>query len=308
MESVHSLQVTDRNGILLREFLNDQHGRGQWRPLSSISPFLQHATIAVEDQRFRFHPGVDPPAVLRALWHNIKTGSLRAGGSGITQQVIRNVYHHPRTLPYKVLEAWYAFRLERMMSKDEILEQYVNRAPYGNQLFGVEAASRYYFQKPALNLSLAEAAFLVALPNAPSLLNPYQNFSGVLKRQRYVLQKVFQRGYASEEEYTRALLQPVRIVPPDINFRAPHAVEMAVTKVQPDPAVSTIQTTIDYPLQQKLQLVVRNQLKQLAKKNVSNAAVVVIENSTGAIRALVGSADYFDYEHQGQVNGALALR
>ncbi|MBI3006610.1 MAG: transglycosylase domain-containing protein, partial [Ignavibacteriales bacterium] len=189
-----------------------------------------------------------------------------------------------------------------------ILEQYVNRAPYGNQLFGVEAASRHYFQKPALNLSLAEAAFLVALPNAPSLLNPYQNFSGVLKRQRHVLQKVFQRGYASEEEYTRALLQPVRIVPPDINFRAPHAVEMAVTKVQPDPGVSTIRTTIDYPLQQKLQLVVRNQLKQLAKKNVSNAAVVVIENSTGAIRALVGSADYFDDEHQGQVNGALALR
>ncbi|MBI4429130.1 MAG: penicillin-binding protein 1C [Ignavibacteriales bacterium] len=307
-ESVHSLQVTDRNGILLREFLNDQQGRGQWRPLSSISPFLQQATIAVEDKRFWYHPGVDPLAVLRALGQNIKTGSLKSGGSGITQQVIRNVYHHPRTLSHKILEAWYAFRLEWMMSKDEILEQYLNRAPYGNQLFGVEAASRHYFQKPASNLSLAEAAFLAALPNAPSLLNPYENLAGVLERQKHVLQKMLELGLASQDEYERARVQPLRIVPPSVNFRAPHAVEMAVARLQPGEGVSALRTTIDYPLQQKLQLVVRNQLQQLARKNVSNATVVVIENSTGAVRALVGSANYFDREHQGQVNGALALR
>ncbi|MGB2867005.1 MAG: penicillin-binding protein 1C [Bacteroidota bacterium] len=306
--SVHSLRVTDCNGILLREFLNDQQGRGQWRPLSALAPFLQQATIAAEDKRFRIHPGVDPLAITRAVIQDIVHGSMRSGGSGITQQVIRNVYHHPRTILYKLLEAWYALRLERMMTKDEILEQYLNRAPYGNQLFGAEAAARYYFQKPAENLSIAESAFLAALPNAPSKLNPYVNFPAVKSRQQLVLRRTFDQKRLSQEEYDRAREQPIVIAPPEVNFRAPHAVEMAVDQFRGYPEISTLRTTIDYPLQQRLQLVVRNQLSHLEKKHVTNAAVVVIENSTGAVRALIGSADFFDEEHEGQVNGSLALR
>lgn len=307
-ESVHSLRVTDRNGVLLREFLNDQHGRGQWRPLSEIARDLQEATIAVEDKRFRLHPGVDPVAVIRAVVQNLGSGSLKSGGSGITQQVIRNVYHHPRTIAYKILEAWYSLRLERMMSKEEILEQYLNRAPYGNQLFGVEAASRHYFQKSARNLSLAESALLAALPNAPSFLNPYINFPAVMKRQKSVLRFMREQERISEDEYLRAVAQPIILIPPEGNFRAPHAVEMAAVEVRRFPEVALVQTTIDYPLQQKLQQLVRNQLTQLVKKNVTNASIVVIENRTGDIHALVGSANYFDSDHSGQVNGALALR
>ena len=306
--SVHSLQVTDRNGFLLREFLNDQQGRGQWRPLSEIAGDLQEATIAVEDKRFRAHPGVDPLAIVRAVVQNVKSGSLKSGGSGITQQVIRNVYHHPRTFAFKMLEGWYALRLEQMMSKNEILEQYLNRAPYGNQLFGVEAASRHYFQKSALNLSLAESALLAALPNAPSLLNPYTNFPAVMKRQKSVLRFMREQERISEDEYLRAVAQPIILIPPDVNFRAPHAVEMAAAEALRFPEIASVYTTIDYPLQQKLQLLVRNQLTQLTKKKVTNAAVVVIENATGNVLALVGSANYFDNEHNGQVNGALALR
>lgn len=306
--SVHSLRVTDCNGILLREFLNDQQGRGQWLPLSALAPSLQQATIAAEDKRFRIHPGVDPLAVGRAVVQNITHGSMHSGGSGITQQVIRNVYHHPRTLIYKALEAWYALRLERMMTKDDILEQYLNRAPYGNQLFGAEAAARYYFQKPAANLSIAESAFLAALPNAPSKLNPYVNFPGVRSRQQLVLRRMLDQQCISRQEYDRAREQPILITPPEVNFRAPHAVEMAIGQFPGYPELPALRTTIDYPLQQKLQLVVRNQLSHLQRKHVTNAAVVVIENSTGAIRVLIGSADYFDDEHDGQVNGALALR
>src|SRR3990172_7649155 len=101
-ETVHSLRVVDRNGIVLREYLNDLQGRGQWKALAEFSPALVSATIAVEDRRFRYHPGVDPLAVLRALKENIRAGKARSGGSTITQQVIRNVYHHPRTFLMKM--------------------------------------------------------------------------------------------------------------------------------------------------------------------------------------------------------------
>lgn len=307
-ESVHSLRVYDCNGILLREFLNDQEGRGQWKPLSNIAPDMVNATIAIEDRRYWRHPGVDPLAIVRAVAQDIKAVGMKVGGSTITQQVIRNIYHRPRTVVSKALEAWQALRLERMMTKNEILEQYFNRAPYGNQLTGIEAASRYYFQKPASDLSLAEAAFLAGLPNAPTSLNPYQNLSSTLQRQKVVLRRMLEQKLVSRASYDRAVLQPVRLTPPEVNFRAPHAVEMAEEEFSDRPDVAAITLTIDFPLQQNIQWALRSHLEQLKRKNVSNAAVVVIENKTGAIRALVGSAIFFDESTQGQVNGATALR
>ncbi len=307
-ESIHSLRVFDRNGILLREFLNDQEGRGQWKPLYLIAPEMVNATISVEDRRFWYHPGVDPIAIVRAVYEDIKAGGMKVGGSTMTQQVIRNIYHRPRTLYNKMVEAWLALRLERMMTKKEILEQYLNRAPYGNQLTGIEAAARYYFQKPASDLSLAEAAFLAGLPNAPSSLNPYQNYNATLQRQRIVLRRLLDQHLVSRDEYDRALLQPVQLTPPEVNFRAPHAVQMAEEQVGHRPDVASVSLTIDYPLQQNIQWALRSHLAQLKRKNVTNAAVVVIDNGTGAIRALVGSADFFDEKIEGQVNGATALR
>ena len=307
-ESVHSLRVVDRNGILLREYLNDQHGRGQWKALSDLSPALLNATLAVEDKRFHYHPGVDPLAILRAGITNIRAGKARSGGSTITQQVIRNVYHHPRTLVSKVVEAWYALRLERMMSKNEILEQYLNRVPYGNQLTGAEAASRFYFDKPARDLSLAEAAFLAGLPNAPSFLNPYSNREQAQKREQRILQTMLEQEIISAEEYSRAAEQQIVVVPPEVNFRAPHVVEMAAAEAGRFAAAVKVHTTIDYPLQQSVQWLLKGHLEQLKKKNVTNAAAVVIENRTMKVLALIGSADYFNSNIQGQVNGAVARR
>lgn len=307
-QSVHSLRVYDRNGILLREFLNDEEGRGQWKPLSAIAPDMLNATIAVEDRRYWHHPGVDPLAIIRAVYENIKAGGMKVGGSTITQQVLRNIYHRPRTIVNKAVEAWQALRLERMMTKNEILEQYLNRAPYGNQLTGIEAASRYYFQKPASNLSLAEAAFLAGLPNSPTSLNPYQNLKATLQRQKIVLHRMLDQDLVSQDAYDRATLQPVQLTPPEVNFRAPHAVQMAEAQFHDRPDVASIALTIDYPLQQNIQWALRSHLAQLKRKNVTNAAVVVIENKTGAIRALIGSADFFNQDIEGQVNGATALR
>jgi penicillin-binding protein 1C len=306
-QSVQSLCIKDRNGIVLREFLNDEQGRGQWKSLLSIAPSLQLATVAVEDKRFYSHGGFDPIAILRSVIDNIRAMQFRSGGSTITQQVIRNVYHRPRTLRSKIIELWDAVRLECMFSKEEILEQYLNRAPYGNQLFGIEAAARWYFAKPAIDLSLAESAFLAALPNAPSYLNPSKNASDALIRQRIILQRMLAQRKISQDEYERAIVQPVQLVSPETHFRAPHVAEM-IEAMHPQTENGSVRTTIDYPLQQQVQWFMRGHLKKLAKKNVHNAAVVVIDNRTGEIRALVGSVDFFDVVHNGQVNGVTSLR
>jgi penicillin-binding protein 1C len=229
-ESIHSLKVLDRNGKILREYLNDEQGRGEWIPKVKISQYVIDATLVVEDKRFYSHPGIDPIAIARALYENIFL-SARTGGSTVTQQMIRTIYHYPRTLKYKILEAWYALRLERMMSKEEILEQYFNRAPYGNQLNGIQAAAKYYFNKPASELSIAEAAFLSALPNAPTLLNPYKNYDETVKRQKKILRRMLEEQYITESEYKRAVQQPIPVVTPDKKFKAPHAVELVYTQV-----------------------------------------------------------------------------
>jgi len=306
--SVHSLHVVDRNGIVLREFLNDQEGRGEWKSLTEIPQVVQDATIAVEDRRFAMHPGIDIMAVGRAFVENMKAGRFVSGGSSITQQVIRNVYRHPRSPGYKVLEGWYALRLERMFSKNEILEQYLNRAPYGNQLFGIEAASRQYFGKRARDLTLAEAAFLSGLPNAPSLLNPYKNLPTAVTRQHMVLKRMLDQGKIQEEEYHRALIQPLGIRSVQASFRAPHVAEMASAHVAEIPRAFVVETTLDYALQSNIEWLIKGHLRSLEKKNVTNASVVVIDNASGEVRVLVGSADYFDDVHEGQVNGALSYR
>ncbi len=305
--SVQSLRVVDRSGIVLREFPNDKQGHGQWVPLSAVAASMQEATIAVEDRRFYAHPGIDPVAIVRSVIDNARALRFRSGGSTITQQVVRNVYNRPRTLATKLAEMWEALRLERMYSKAEILEQYLNRAPYGNQLFGVESASRWYFGKPARDLSLAESAYLAGLPNSPTALNPHRNPLPALARQSRVLRRLLDQGKITAEEYGRASAQPIQVIPPEAHFKAPHVAEM-IGAMGYGPAEGTIRTAIDYPLQAQVQWIMRGHLKKLLPRNVHNAAAVVLENSTGEIRALVGSADFFDSTHQGQVNGATARR
>lgn len=305
--SVHSFRVIDRNGILLREYLNDREGRGQWRSLDRIAPSLLRAIVAAEDHRFESHPGVDPFAIVRAAWGNLTT-SRRSGASTITQQVVRAIRPRERSLPSKLVEAWDALRLERTVSKDRILEQYLNRAPFGNQLFGAEAASQHYFGKPAADLSLAEAATLAALPNAPSLLNPYRDPGLVLRRRDRVLRRMLELNSAEPDEVERALAQPMTFRAPEANFRAPHAVEYLREMLHDRAEVSEVRSTIDARMHSTIQAIMRSQLGSLAERHVTNAAVVVIEHATGAVRVMAGSANYFDEEHDGQVNGALALR
>jgi penicillin-binding protein 1C len=307
---VVSLRITDRSGRLLREVLSDEGGRCRWVGLADISPFLLQATVASEDKSFFAHPGVDVTAVIRAFVQNLRSRRVVSGASTITQQVVRNIWHFRRNLPAKVREAWLAVRLDHTLSKEGILLQYLNRISYGNQAFGIEAAARQYFDKPASRLSLAESAFLAAVPRAPTVLNPYRNFAGVKRRQEEILRRMRDLGYVDDASLRRALQELVETRPAEEKFQAPHFCDwiLAGVPAAERPGIAEIRTTLDAPLQAKVEALIRNSLARLEKKGVTNAAAIVLDNRNGDILAMAGSRDFFDAAHDGQVNGALAPR
>ena len=303
-----SPRVTSREGVpLLAAVARDE----QWRlpvPLAEIDPRLVAATIAVEDERFHRHRGVDPPAVLRAVGQNLFAGEIVSGASTITMQLCRLLEPRPRTYRSKAIESFRALQLERRLSKDQILTEYLNRAPYGGNLVGVEAAARRYFGKSAAALSLAECALLAGIPQGPSILRPDRAPERAKRRRETVLWRMATEGVITTEEARRAAEEPIDIRPldstglgPGSSNRglAPHAAWWAVAQ---EPAGG--QTTIDAAMQHALTAVIAESLRPPAGSEV---AAVVIEVSTGAIRALVGSESFGD-EGDGWVNGATSLR
>jgi penicillin-binding protein 1C len=307
---VISLRIEDRNGILLREVLSDEGGRCRWLGLADIPPLLIQATIAAEDRHFFLHHGVDGLSIIRALWQNIRQRQIVSGASTITQQLVRNLYPGRRNYLSKVREVWLAIRLERTLSKKEILVQYLNRISYGNQAYGIEAAASLYFDKPARHLSLAEATFLAAIPRAPTMLNPYRSLEAVKKRQRDILAKMHNRGMISLSEMGRARSEHLQILQARERFRAPHFCEFVLGRIPTEKkrALSTVRTTLDYGLQEKIEILVKNYLDSVADRGITNGALIVMDNEAGEILAMAGSKDFFDELHDGQVNGVLALR
>ena len=307
---VISLRLLDRDGVLLREVLSDEGGRCRWVRLEDVSPHLLKATIAAEDKLFFFHRGVRLLSVLRALRQNLRHGGVVSGASTITQQLVRTLYPGRRNIWAKLREAWLALRLERTLTKQDILVQYINRISYGNQVYGIEAASRLYMDKPSSQLSLAEAAFLAAIPRSPTRLNPYRAPSALKKRQVDILAKMSELGFVTEAARDRAGSEELLLLPAAERFRAPHFCDFVLSQFPQAErqGLSAIETTLDYGLQQKIEILLRNNLGGMSGRGVSNGAVVVLDNGTGEILSLVGSRDFFDESHAGQVNGALALR
>lgn len=303
---VASVKILDRNGYLLREVLSAQQGKGHWSPLSEISDRAVEAMVTSEDRRFYYHCGIDPTALARAAWQNISSGQVVSGGSTITQQVIRNIYHFPRNIFFKAVEMWFAVRLEYTLSKKEILEQYFNRIPFGNQTFGIEAASQLYLGKSAKNLTWAEAAFLTALPKSPTQYNPYKHLNLAKQRQSFILAKLFERRKISSEELERARYEPVSLFPKSAAFLAPHFCDYLLQNRYVDSV--SIHTTLDLTLQNEVEKIVKGQIENVRSDNVTNAAAIVIDNETGDILAMAGSSGYFDEQHDGQFNAVFAKR
>jgi len=305
-DSLSSTQFVDRHGRPLRDVLSERQGRHRWVELNEVSPHVIEATLAAEDGRFWAHPGVDVLAIGRAGWDNISNRRIVSGASTVTQQVVRLVRPRPRTWKTKFDEAVWALRLEQALSKREILCEYLNRAPYGNQLFGIEAAARMYFDKPAAQLSVAEAALLSGLPQSPSRLNPYRSTERLAKRQRWILGRLLKLGKITDEEHRLAVAEELVLLPRRYDFEAPHFVDY-VRGVLPD-APARVETTLDLPLQKAVRAILRTHVERLRRRHVTNAAVVVLDNPTGEVLAMVGSVDFDDQRHAGQVNGATAWR
>ncbi|HVG06924.1 MAG TPA: penicillin-binding protein 1C [Thermoanaerobaculia bacterium] len=305
LERPPAVVVMDRTGAPLRFFLPADE---RWRfpvKLSELPPELPRALVASEDRWFYRHPGVNPIAIARAAWSNLLAGEVVSGASTIPMQIARMAVPGPRTISSKLRESFRAIQLERRFSKDELLEIYLNLTPYGGNVEGIGTAAWFYFGKEPDQLSLGEIALLTALPRSPGRYDPTLHPKAAQEARDRVLAQLTDRGVFPREEIENARQVPVprtRRKPP---IAAPHLSEQVKALLPGEPR---IRTTIDRRLQTIAEEQVVHRIRELRDQGIGNAAVVVIENGTHAVRALVGSAGFRETYFKGQVNGALARR
>jgi len=270
---------------------------GQAVGLHEMSPFIPKAVIAIEDRRFYSHFGVDPLGLARALVENLTTGKITQGGSTLTQQLAKNLFLKPdRTIERKVQEVLLALWLEHKHSKDQILEMYLNRVYFGAGAYGVEAASRRYFGKPASEVSLSEAAVLAGLLKAPSRLSPSRDPKAAQERARIVLSVMRDTGLISGAEMKVAVSSPAARVRTywtgSEHYVADKVVEDLPGLIGEISSDVVVHTTVDYGLQKLAEKSIRRLIDDEGRKlGASQGALVSIDN-TGAVRAMVGGYDY----------------
>lgn len=295
-----ALTVVDATGATLRHEANPAGLRDRWVALDRIAPYLVHATLASEDNDFHDHAGVDWFAMVRAAWLNLRGADLEYGGSTITMQLARLTAGARRSWTGKLHQMVLAGRLERALSKTEILEHYLNRVYYGNGAWGAEQAARVYFDKRAAQLSVGEAALLAVLPRGPTHYDPFRARQRVMARRGHILQLMEKHGYLSAEDRALAERIPIALTRTPPEFRAPHFVELIKERLPPAfQRGATVRTTLDGALQQHLEVALGHHVQRLGGRNVGQAAVVVLRNTDGAILALVGSASYAEHAFNG---------
>lgn len=313
-QPIVSTQILDRNDRLLYTIYKDENRTVV--PLHDVSPHLINATISIEDQNFYHHFGFDPQAIFRAVVANLRGESVQ-GGSTLTQQLVKNtVLSNERTLQRKIRELLVAILVDASFTKDQILTMYLNEIAYGGSTYGIEEASRRYFNKPAADLSLAEASLLAGLPAAPSLYSPFGPHPERAElRQQEVLRRMVEDGFITQIEALNAANQELVFATDTTPIKAPHFVfyvrELLAEQFGED-AVNQggliVKTSLDLDLQLAAEEVVRSELASLQRLNVGNAASLVTNPQTGEVLAMVGSVDYFDVANDGQVNVTLRPR
>ena len=305
-------RIYDRNGVLLYSVYQEENRT--YVDLKDIPKDLQQATIAIEDQDFYENRGFSPFAYLRVL-KNAALGQGLAGGSTITQQLVKNVLlSNERTLPRKIKELVLAIQVDNRYDKDQILELYLNNIPYGGTAIGVEAAAEQYFGKKAKDLTLSESVFLAGLPQSPSAYSPFTGSKLYIGRSEAVLKQMEENDYVTEEESERVLSQikSMKFSQRETNFKAPHFVmyvKRILAEQYGESYVETgglqVTTTLDYELQKDAEKIVAEEIASLKKHNVSNGAAMVTDPKSGEVLAMVGSVDYFDEENDGNFNAAV---
>ncbi|MGV8939233.1 MAG: transglycosylase domain-containing protein, partial [Allorhizobium sp.] len=303
MPSASSWSIPDRppNVKILSvdgaEIANRGATGGEAIALDDMSPFIPEAVIAIEDRRFYSHFGVDPLGLARAVVTNLATGRTVQGGSTLTQQLAKNLFLSPdRTIERKVQEVLLAFWLEHKFSKDQILAMYLNRVYFGSNAYGVEAASRRYFNKSARDVNLGEAALLAGLLKAPSRLSPARDPQAAEERAQVVLGAMRDVGFISEDQITTAMSQSPTRAKSYWSGAGQYVADMVMDDVHTLVGTVTedlvVETTLDTVLEKKAEAAITEQLNADGKRlDVSQAALVSIDG-TGAIRALVGGRDY----------------
>src|SRR3989344_6519623 len=309
-------KIFDRHGTLLYEF----HGDAKRTVISfqDIPLMARQAAIAVEDKNFYDHMGFDVEGIARAFYINWKSGTKAQGASTITQQFVRNAILTPeKTWTRKFKELFLAFNLEIRYPKDKILELYFNEIPYGSNLYGIEAASLAYFNKNAKNLTLAEAAYLAALPKAPTYYSPYGPHTDELKaRADLVLEKMREQEFITEQQLGEAKAEKVVFQKITAPIVAPHFVfyvKDILRQKYGEKAIREggmrVRTTLDLNMQKLAEETVTKYSIQNEKNwRGKNAALVAVDPRSGEVLAMVGGRDYFDKENDGEVNVALRPR
>ncbi|MBD2446639.1 penicillin-binding protein 1C [Nostoc sp. FACHB-152] len=317
-----ALEFSDRNGLPLGTILTRDQEHTAVVPLNQVSPQFINAILAAEDSSFYHHGALDMKAIIRAINQAIHTKRIVSGASTITMQLARMLEPSPRNLSGKLQEIWLSWRLAAGMNKDEILAAYINRLPMGGNIYGVEAASRTYFSIPASDLNLAQASLLAAIPNNPTYFDPLQHWNRLKQRQKYVLNRMLQDGYITQQIADKTQTEKVVfqsrqrgiIAAPHFLFWLASQIQIPPTSGDIPPFLSgvrgdhLIQTTIDRPLQQFVEAQAQQVISTLAANNVHDAAALIIDNHTGEVLAYVGSPDYFNEAKLGRNDGVQALR
>lgn len=300
--------ITDQNGRVIGQIYEQKRYPVK---LQDISPYVIQAVIAAEDRDFYLHQGLDPLGIMRAIWHNLRAGRIVEGGSTISQQAVKNLFlTQERTWKRKLLEAWWVLQLEQQYTKDEIMEFYLNSAYFGEGAYGIEAAAQTYFGKKAKELDLAESTLLAATLKAPSRVNPWANLEATRKRQEYVLQQMVEMQVITPEQVRQVREQPVKILKKRgaLSRLAPYFLDLVKQEAEKSIDQDTllagglrIETTLDGEIQRLVEEKVSSYLSRYLGLQI---AVVLLDNETGAVRALSGGRDW----QESPYNRVLALR
>lgn len=297
-----SKTVRFRDGSPMRVYLTSDEKWRIYLPLEQIDSLFVKTAIIYEDKHFWHHPGFNPFSLSRALYQNIKVRKIVSGGSTIPMQLARILEPKPRTIINKLIEIFRAIQFEARLGKKKILELYLNLAPYGGNIEGIGSAMLAYYGRLPQNMTPEEIAFLVSLPQSPTARRPKKE-PEISGRNR-VLKIMLKNSLITKEDYLAGIKANIPKKPEYFPFNAPHISDFLVMRYP----FNDIKSTIDKDIQRKIENIVLSYKKRIYDLGATNVSVIVIENKTRKVRGAVGSIDYFDEEHSGQVRGFYAFR
>ncbi len=307
-----ALKIYDRNSVLISTVFPKYGGFFEEVEYKDLSANLINAVISAEDKNFFHHSGIDYRSVIRAFLSNLIRGRVVSGGSTITQQLAKNIIPRRRTYINKFYEALDAIRLERNLSKEEIITEYLNRIFFGNNCYGAGAASDLYFHKSTKDLNNNEAAVLASIIKSGTKFNPYKFEERLNSRRIYVLSKMKNNNFITDEDYIKYINEKPKIYDDKekYTFKTPHFTMYARESLDKlkYTEVTELRTTLDYNMQKEAVLVISNSSQSLHTFNVRNISCIILNAKTGEVLSMIGSMDYFDAETHGAVNGSTALR